>query len=60
MTLHRGVLSGVQSRPTQAQCKALASHLSPSGVDSPKTHAEMVQFLVTEFHEPRIRELGSF
>ena len=59
-TLPRGVLSGMQSGPTRAQCKAPASHLSPSGVDSPNTHAEMVQFLVTEFHEPHIRELGSF
>ena len=55
-----GVSSGMQSGPTRAHCKAPASHLSPSGVDTPETRTEMVPFLVTEFHEPHIRELGSF
>lgn len=36
------------------------SPISPSGVDTPETRTEMVPFLVTEFHEPHIRELGSF
>ena len=51
---------GCRADQPRAQCKAPASHLSPSGVDTPETHAEMVPFLVTEFHEPCIRELQSF